>query len=244
MSTVNIGEHVLYHGDCLDFMAQMEPGSVDAVVCDPPYGIAYVANGRKTIPRAEMLANDAKPRLEFVPPIVRVVKDGGAVYLCTRFDVAYQWVDALEQAGAKVKNPVYWIKDNLTQGDLTGDRGNCVEIVLFAHVGRHLLRGKRTANAWNIPRPPPCDHPTPKPVELMERLILQSSDIDDTIFDPFMGTCATGAAAVKTGRKFIGCELEPKYFNMSRERFERDYHDAANRLPGLDPVSIQKTLFA
>ena len=162
MRKVQIRECTLFHGDCMEMLRTIAPGSVDAVFCDPPYGINFVPSHRKIMAIPDKLANDDKPHTEFVPPIVNTVKDGGAVYLCTRFDVAAQWVDALKATGVKVKNPIYWIKPLPSQGDVWGDRGNCVEIILFAHVGRHLLRGKREMNAWMLPRPESNGHPTPK----------------------------------------------------------------------------------
>src|SRR5262249_46474874 len=61
-------------------------------------------------------------------------------------------------------------------------------------------------------------HPTQKPLPLMEWLVLGVSDRNETILDPFMGSGTTGVAAVKLGRKFIGIEIEPKYFDISCRR--------------------------
>jgi len=240
MEPTIIGNCTLYHGDCMEVLESIEPGSVDLVWCDPPYGISFVPTNRKHIPIPDKIANDEKPHTEFVAPIVRTVKDGGAVYLCTRFDVAAQWVDALQATGVKVKNPVYWVKTLPSQGDCFGDRGNCVEIILFAHVGRHLLRGKREMNAWTISRPESNGHPTPKPLELVRRCIQASSDPGDTILDPFVGSGTAGVACVLTGRHFIGVELDNAYFDMACGRIERAYRDVNNRLPGFDPVSMEQ----
>jgi DNA modification methylase len=62
------------------------------------------------------------------------------------------------------------------------------------------------------------DHPTPKPVKLMTRLIEASSNIGDTVFDPCMGSGAIGVAAKQCGRNFIGVEMNPEYFQMTQER--------------------------
>ncbi len=183
-----------------------------------------------------MLANDDKPRLDFVPPIVKTVKNGGAIYLCTRFDVAPLWSNALTEAG---KNPIYWIKDNMSKGDLR-DRGNCVEIVLCAHVGRHLLRGKRVMNAWMIPRPEMLAHPTPKPIELVRRCIVASSDFGDLILDPFLGSGSTAVACVLTGRKCICCEIDSRYCDLACERIERAYREIDSRLPGFEPLALEQ----
>jgi DNA modification methylase len=241
MQKVTIQNCTVYQGDCMDVLAEIPPGSIDLALTDPPFGISFVPNHRTITAIPEMLANDEKPHLEFVSPIVRTVKNGGAVYLCTRFDVSAQWVAALESTGVKVKNPIFWVKNLPSQGDVFGDRGNCVEIILFAHVGgRHLLRGKRETNAWMIPRPEVSIHPTPKPVELIRRLILASSDPGDTVIDPFLGSGTTAVACALTGRHCIGVELESRYFDLSCDRIERAYRDVDSRLPGFDPVTLDE----
>jgi len=240
MKKVQIRDCTIFHGDCMEMFRSIAPGSVDAVFCDPPYGINFVPTNRKILAIPDKLANDDKPHTEFVPPIVNTVKDGGAVYLCTRFDIAAQWGNALASTGAKVKNPIYWIKPLPSQGDVTGDRGNCVEIVLFAHVGRHLLRGKREMNAWMLPRPTALSHPTPKPVELVRRCIQGSSDPGDLILDPFLGSGTTAVACVLTGRKFIGCEIDEAYFDLACGRIEQAYREIDNRLPGFDPLALEQ----
>ena len=101
------------------------------------------------------------------------------------------------------------------------DCGAQVEIFIFAHKGRHKLRGKRIANFWHIPRDPAGDHPTPKPVNLMERMITHSTDAGDAVLDPFMGSGSTGVAAINLGRKFVGIEIERRYFDMACERIDK-----------------------
>lgn len=229
----------IYHGDCLEMLETIPPGSIDLCWTDPPFGISYVPNSRKVLEIPDMLTNDDKPKLDFVPPIVKTVKIGGAIYLCTRFDVAPLWSGALVEAGAKIKNPIYWVKDNMSKGDLR-DRGNCVEIVLCAHVGRHLLRGKRVMNAWMIPRPEIQFHPTPKPVELVRRCIVASSDFGDTVLEPFLGGGSTAVACALTGRKCICCEIDARYFDLACQRIEQTYNDIGNRLPGFEPAAMEQ----
>ncbi|EQD49032.1 DNA methylase N-4/N-6 domain protein, partial [mine drainage metagenome] len=149
------------------------------------------------------------------------LNDGGALYLATRFDVAAQWNAALKAAGLALKTPIYWDKGNHTSGDLEGDFGAQVEIFLFAHKGRHRLRGKRLSNLWHVPRDVAGDHPTPKPVTLLERMISCSTDSGMTVLDPFMGSGSSGVAALNLGRKFIGIEIERRWFDLSCERIEQ-----------------------
>jgi len=63
-------------------------------------------------------------------------------------------------------------------------------------------------------------HPTEKPEELLERIILLGSKEGDTILDPFMGSGTTGAVAQKLGRRFIGVEIDGEYFNIAKERID------------------------
>lgn len=126
-------------------------------------------------------------------------------------------------AGATVKTPIIWDKTNHTAGDLQGDYGNQTEVVLFAHKGRHILRNGRDVNLWRIPRPQFGEHPTPKPVDLMGRAIRNSTDVGDLVCDPFMGEGPTAIASMKLRRRFIGCEINPKYFEIACKRVKAAY---------------------
>jgi site-specific DNA-methyltransferase (adenine-specific) len=212
-----IGNATLYLGDCRDILPTLP--KVDAVITDPPYGIAYVSARRKR-GATEMLANDNAAPVDAVADMAALLSEGGAMYLATRFDVAAQWNDAIRAAGLTLKTPIFWDKGNHTSGDLEGDFGAQVEVFIFAHKGRHKLRGPRLANLWRIPRDPAGDHPTPKPVALMERMVDCSTDPGGLVLDPFMGSGSTGIACGNLGRRFIGCEVEPKYFDIACRRIE------------------------
>lgn len=212
-----IGNAELWLGDCREVLATLPP--VDLVATDPPYGISYVSARRKHGP-TDMLANDDTAPVDAVLDMAALLVEGGAMYLATRFDVAARWNEAIKAAGMTLKTPIFWDKGNHTSGDLEGDFGAQVEIFLFAHKGRHILRGKRLANLWRVMRDPAGDHPTPKPVALMERIVGCSSDRGGLVLDPFMGSGSTGVACVGMGRRFIGCEVEERYFDIACRRIE------------------------
>jgi DNA modification methylase len=79
-----------------------------------------------------------------------------------------------------------------------------------------------------------CGHPTPKPVALVTRCVKSSCPENGLTLDPFMGSGTTGVACIRTGRKFIGVEIEPKYCAIARERMEREL--AQPCLPTLEPT--------
>ena len=222
----HIGAHKLYRGDCRDVLE--DALTCDLVLTDPPYGIGYITERRYVANAPPMLAGDDAPPVDTVPLMLSGLGDGGAIYLCTRFDVAELWRRALMDAGVVVKTPIVWDKTNHTAGDLDGDYGCQTELVLFAHKGRHKLRDGRDTNLWRIPRPVFGEHPTPKPVDLMARAIRNSSDFGNVVLDPFMGSGTTGVACAKLGRCFIGIETDERYFEIACRRIEE-----ANKQPDL-----------
>lgn len=67
------------------------------------------------------------------------------------------------------------------------------------------------------------DHPTVKPLPVMQKVLATASDVGQTVFDPFMGTGSTGVACAAMGRKFIGIEISPRYFDIACRRIEQAY---------------------
>jgi site-specific DNA-methyltransferase (adenine-specific) len=102
-------------------------------------------------------------------------------------------------------------------GDLDHEHGRQTEVVLFYPGHQHLFPGRRPSDVINAPRTANEHHPTEKPVQLMGAIIKWTSGL---VLDPFMGSGTTGVACMNLGRKFIGIEIEPKYFDIACERIE------------------------
>jgi site-specific DNA-methyltransferase (adenine-specific) len=84
---------------------------------------------------------------------------------------------------------------------------------------------KQMRSVWAIGTPRPEEkkfgkHPTQKPIELLERIILASTNKNDVVLDPFTGSSTTGLSAIKHGRKFVGIDNEEKYLELSKKRFK------------------------
>jgi len=77
------------------------------------------------------------------------------------------------------------------------------------------------SSVWQIPPAPRNGHETPKPEALLERIILATSNEGDVVLDPMFGSGTTGAVAVRLGRSFVGCEINPDYVEMARQRIEQ-----------------------
>ena len=111
-------------------------------------------------------------------------------------------------------------KNNTSMGDLKGSYAPKHEFILFGHKGRRLRNGKRLPDVLQSKRTGNKLHPTQKPISLLQTFIKQSSNENEIILDPFMGSGSTGVACLNTNRRFIGIEIEEKYFNTAVDRLK------------------------
>ena len=214
----------LYQGDCLEVMGKLERNSVDLVVTDPPYLMDYQSNRRKKEDRFDKIKNDKGNYIliqEYLEECHRIMKDNTAIYcFCSWHNIDF-FKKEFEKY-FRLKNIIVWNKNNHGTGDLKGSYAPRHEFILFGHKGRTLLGEKRIADVIDCAKIPSkkLTHPTEKPQELLEIFIKQSSDEGDIVFDGFMGSGSTGVACMNLNRKFIGIELDEKYFNIAKERME------------------------
>jgi site-specific DNA-methyltransferase (adenine-specific) len=198
MRVETIGDATLYLGDCAEFMPII--GKVDAVVTDPPYGIRYLGSttgGASSISRTgkvqrAAIHGDDKP---FEPtPFLQLG-------ICA-FTGAQHFADKLPGGSFHVWNKRLDYKP-LAQadGDLIWISGEKRALRIVDMLWRGLCR--------HVERDDLIEHPTQKPVALMH-WILEKAGSPTVVLDPYMGSGSTGVAAIQTGSRFIGCEIEPK----------------------------------
>lgn len=214
----------LYNGDCLEVMDKLiEQGvKVDCILTDPPYGMNYKSNYRKD--KYEVITNDND--LSFLDDLFikldSILKDNSHIYMFC----SWHNVDVFKQEFEKyfkLKNILVWEKNNTSMGDLKGSYAPKHEFILFGHKGRRERNGFRYPDVLKANRTGNKLHPTQKPVDLLQLLILQSSNENDVVLDPFMGSGSTGVACVNTNRKFIGIELDKNYFEITKGRIENEH---------------------
>ena len=212
-----IGDATLYLGDCLEVMPTLEP--VDAVVTDPPYGIGESAGKAKTrtsgltssIARAHLYQRDYgnedwddNTADEAVAVALDLAKHaivfGGNYYDLPPTSCWLIW-DKKNGATDFADCEMAWT--NLPKA-----------VRKFEYLWNGCMRAER-----HIPRV----HPTQKPQGVMEWCIEHLPDTAQTVLDPFMGSGTTGVACAKLGRKFIGIELNEKYFDIACERIQKAY---------------------
>ena len=216
----------LYCDDCLNIMKQIENESIDLIVTDPPYLIKYKTNRRKNKNHdfcSEILNDDNEQLIiDYIRECYRILKNNTAMYMFCNCDKVDFFKQELENAGFKIKNMIIWVKNNWTAGDLKAQFGKQYEIIFLVNKGRKCFNGKRITDIWMFDKISGKKqlHQNQKPVDLLKQCILKHSDENDIIFDGFMGSGSTGVACIKTGRKFIGVELDKKYFEIAKERIE------------------------
>jgi len=200
-----IGDCRLILGDCLAIMPTL--GRVDACVTDPPYGMAFQSNYRTAKHRP--IANDGDVTLLQWACNIQVMHS------------RYVWMrwDNLPQIPMP-RSLITWVKNNHSMGDLDHEHGRQTEVCAFYKGGEHRWPSLRPTDVINCARTGNEFHPTEKPVLLMQQVVGWTIG---TAVDPFMGSGTTLVACAKMGRKGIGIELDPEYFQIACERVHKAY---------------------
>jgi len=216
------GRATLYCADCLDVLPTLEAGSVDAVVTDPPYGINYQSHMRIESERFSKLLGDGKLPVAWIPQALRVGKDDACLFSFCRWDAAEELRIAIDQHW-DLRSQVIWDRGNHGLGDLKRQYAPIHDTCWFATKGVWEFPNGRPKSIYNDMRLSggELEHPTQKPVNLMAKIILDLTNEDDTILDPFMGSGTTGVAAIKLGRRFIGVELSREYYDIALRRIQQ-----------------------
>jgi len=209
VTPVTIGDATLYLGDCRDILPTLT--GVDAVVTDPPYGISHPCNfherGRGNLAQCNDYPDvfgddkpfDPTPFLAIAPCLF-----WGANYFADRLPPSSGWIvwdkerpDTLDQSTCELA----WT--NFVKG-----------VRRIKHLWNGMMRASEQGENY---------HPTQKPVIVLQWILSLPWTPKGTIFDPYMGSNPTGVACARLGRRFIGCEIEPKYFEIACERIDREY---------------------
>lgn len=206
----------IYCGDCLELIKQVPDHSIDTVITDPPYGIDFQSGMRKR--KLDKIANDKVPFIEFIQHIPRVIKKTGAVYIFTRWDVQQVVIDEMEDCGLDVKNVIIWDKKQIGMGDLVRGYGYSYESICFSPQADFVFQEGRPRDLISVAREPNVIHPNQKPVNIIRYLIRQSTPRGGVVLDFTCGSGTTCVAAAMEKRRYLGFELDPKYWKMSKDR--------------------------
>ena len=221
-------DHIdIRQGDCLELMNGIPDNSVDLILTDPPYNIARKNNfrtmGRSGIDFGEW--DKGFDQFAWLQEIPRILKQNGSAVIFNDWKNIGEIAKHCESLGMNIKDMLRWEKSNPMPRNR--DRRYITDFECAVWLTNKGARWEfhRISEAYQRPvfkHPVVMGaskfHPTQKPVQLMEELILIHSNCGDVVLDPFMGSGSTGVACVNTGRRFIGIELDQGYFDISVKR--------------------------
>lgn len=205
MTVERIGAAVLHLADWREVLIE----TADTIISDPPYGMEFVSNYRKV--KHDRIVND--DREECLIALANREVNHSKYIFC-------RWDNLLNNRLPKPKSVITWVKNNWSMGDLNGEHARQTELVLFYPGEAHRFPNGRPQDVIRASRSGNANHPSEKPIGLMGVIV---SWTEGTVLDPFMGSGSTGVACAKAGRRFIGAEIEQKYFDIACRRIEQAY---------------------
>jgi len=218
----------------------------DIIFADPPY---FLSNGGITCKSGRMVSvnkgkwdesKGAVENHEFNLEWLRICKEAltknGTIWITGTSHIIFSIGYALQQLNFKILNDIIWEKSNPPPNLSCRYFTHSTEIVLWAakdkkskhyfnySLMKQLNNGKQMKNVWRINAPGKEEkfhgkHPTQKPIELLNRILLASSKKNDLVLDPFCGSGTTGIAAIELGRRFVGIDTEEEYLELAKKRF-------------------------
>jgi len=229
----------LYQGDCLELLALIPESSVDLIFADPPYflsngGITCHAGRMVSVNKGEWdksKGSDANHEFNraWLAACQRVLKPNGSLWVSGTAHIIHSVGFAMQQLGFKLLNDISWVKPNPPPNLACRYFTHATEtIVIWAardkksrHTFNYKLmketnRGKQMKSVWEIKPPEKWEkrygkHPTQKPVALLERILLASSNEGDLVLDPLSGSGTTLLTALSTRRTAVGLELSQEF---------------------------------
>jgi site-specific DNA-methyltransferase (adenine-specific) len=230
-------------------------GKFDMIFADPPY---FLSNGGITCHAGKMVRVDKGQwdkskgpeinhefNLAWLSRCQKILKKDGTIWVSGTHHVIHSVGYAMQQLGYKILNDITWEKPNPPPNLSCRYFTHSTETIIWAAKNleskhyfdynrmRKINEGKQMKSVWKLTSPTNNEkalgkHPTQKPVQLLERIIMASTKEDELVFDPFSGSSTTGVAAIGLGRKFVGCELESDFVSLSTKRLEKAINERSS----------------
>ena len=202
---------------------------INLICTDPPYGVAAVESKRnfKALAKDKVVANDQiqtdaeykRFNSEWLQAVIPHLASHNACYIFNADKMVWALRDAMTQNNFKVAQLLIWVKSQAVVGRL--DYAPQHELIVYGWHGRHKFQRSKDKTVFFYPRPTKSSfHPTTKPIGLIRRLILNSSKINDVVYDGFLGSGTTLLACEQTKRRCYGVELDLEYCLTAIRRWE------------------------
>lgn len=239
-------DFTLLRGDCFQLLREFD-FKFSCIFADPPYflsgdGISVQSGEIVSVNKGEW-DREKSPRevmdfnMEWLGLCRDKLKDNGTIWVSGTYHNIFSVANCLTELGYKILNVVTWAKTNpppniscryftYSTEFIIWARKNAKKAHYFNYDLIKLINGnKQMTDVWQLPSIAPWEkscgkHPTQKPLALLSRIILASTEAGDWVLDPFCGSSTTGIAANLLGRRYLGIDQELAYVEMSRQRRE------------------------
>lgn len=239
-------DFTLLRGNCLELLPQFD-FKFDMIFADPPY---FLSNDGFSVQAGKIVSVNKGAWDQGSTPHEMAVfnrtwidlcreklKDNGTIWISGTYHNIFSVAHALTELGFKILNVVTWAKTNPPPNFSCRYFTYSTEFIIWARkhpskphkfnysLMKQLNDGKQMTDVWRLPAIASWEkscgkHPTQKPLSLLVRIILASTDVDAWILDPFAGSSTTGIAANLLSRRFLGIEREKEFIKMSTKRRE------------------------
>ena len=224
----------IYNEDCMEGMKEIPDKSIDLLATDPPYKTTSRGNSggtggilkEKINMKGDVFKHNSIKPTEWLPECYRILKPSSHAYIMVNNKNLKDYLIEIEAAGFGVFKTLIWAKNNCITNMYYMDSH---EYIIFARKGKaKKINNCGTRSVLKTMVPKNKLHPTEKPIELMQILIENSTNENDIVIDPFMGSGTTAIACINTNRKYIGFELDKDYYDAAMERINN--HKAQTRM--------------
>lgn len=230
-----MNEIKIYNQDCLEYMKTLADKSVDLIVTDPPYDIHVGIQGgscSQHMGRSDRFKNENVEEIktfgegydikEFGKEFVRIMKNINIYFWCNKLQIPDYFNYYVNELGCNFEI-LSWHKTNCMPtyaNKYLTDTEYCLYFKKNALCHPSTYEDAKTfwVEPINQVDKAKYEHPTIKPLSMIEKVIKNSSNEGDLVFDPFLGSGTTGVASKHLKRNFIGTEIDPKYFEIAQHR--------------------------
>ena len=242
----------LIDGDTFNILKQFEEKSFDMIFADPPYflsndGVTCKSGKMASVNKGEWDKSlKVKEKHAFNRKWIRncykVLKDDGTIWISGTLHNIYSIGMALEEEGFKIINNITWQKTNPPPNLACKTFTHSTETIIWArkdlkksrytfnyNLMKKINDNKQMKDVWTTSLTKPSEkksgkHPTQKPLEILDKIIMASTKENDLILDPFCGSSTTGISANRLNRKYIGIDNSKEYLELSKRRYMENEH--------------------
>lgn len=230
-----IDKYLIMNEDCMEALKKVPDGSIDLILCDPPYNLAKYSTGNMKFDWRSEINNDVATwdlkelaPIDFLEEFKRVLSPKGNIFIFTSYNLIGKWHEVFDSQFDTFQFMV-WHKTNPIPNIRKSSFLNSCELIVCMWNKGHIWNFKKQNEMHNFIESPICmgserlkdpKHPTQKPLKVLKHIVEIASDENSVVLDMFMGVGSTGVAALDLNRRFIGMEIDATYFEAAKKRIE------------------------